>query len=120
MEHSGRGRGLEAFVSGDVVIIDFPFSDFQHVKRRPALVLCVLHRDLLIAQITSRTHRDNCSIPLDTQDFLEGGLQFPSFIRADFLITCAQSLVRYKIGRVKARKRFEVVELVCVMLRGHM
>ncbi|HIH24754.1 TPA: type II toxin-antitoxin system PemK/MazF family toxin [Candidatus Woesearchaeota archaeon] len=105
-------------MSGDVVVLDFPFSDFQHAKRRPALVLHVFRTDVFIAQITSRAYRDEYSVPLDSQDFLEGGLQLSSLIRADFLITCAQSLVLYKVGRVHDKKLCEVINVTCAMLRG--
>ena len=44
---------MAEFVSGDVVVVPFPFTDLQASKRRPAVVLATFARgDLLICQIT--------------------------------------------------------------------
>jgi mRNA interferase MazF len=45
---------------GDIVIVDFPFSDASRAKRRPALVVSadgVLSVNTIIALITSSTQR---------------------------------------------------------------
>ena len=40
---------------GDIVIVDFPFSDWSKSKRRPALVLAHdLEDDVVLARITSK------------------------------------------------------------------
>ena len=35
---------MEKLVVGDVVVVPFPFTDLEHAKRRPALVLAVFGR----------------------------------------------------------------------------
>jgi mRNA-degrading endonuclease toxin of MazEF toxin-antitoxin module len=45
---------------GDIIIVDFPFSDASRVKRRPALVVLgdgLSSVNTIIALITSSTHR---------------------------------------------------------------
>ncbi len=45
---------------GDIVIVDFPFSDASRAKRRPALVVMgdgVASANTIIALITSNTQR---------------------------------------------------------------
>ena len=56
---------METFAVGDVVIINYPFSDFAQSKRRPAFVLISTeYGDLLLAQITSKFLADNNSIEI--------------------------------------------------------
>jgi mRNA interferase MazF len=50
LDHLGR------FVTGDVVVLNFPFSDLSRRKRRPALVPATLQgADVILCQITSQT-----------------------------------------------------------------
>lgn len=70
------------FVKGDVVVLNFPFSDLSQTKRRPALVLAALQcNDLILCQITSQAREDRYSVRLDTADFVSGGLSQSSRIR---------------------------------------
>lgn len=46
---------MARFVSGDVVVVPFPFTDFSSTKVRPAVVLTSLTRgDVILCQITSK------------------------------------------------------------------
>ena len=52
-------------MKGDVVVLNFPFSDLSQTKRRPALILAVLQGDdLILCQITSQAREDGYSIRL--------------------------------------------------------
>jgi len=47
---------MARFVSGEVVVVPFPFTDLSSSKVRPALVLASLTRgDLILCQITSQS-----------------------------------------------------------------
>jgi hypothetical protein len=48
---------MTSFETGDVVSVEFPYSDFQGRKRRPGLVLSGDEEDLLLARITTRPAR---------------------------------------------------------------
>ena len=72
------------FVAGDVVVLNFPFSDLSTSKRRPALVLAALKGDdLILCQITSQLRSDGYSVPLVDSEFVTGGLQQASRIRPE-------------------------------------
>lgn len=69
-------------------------ANLQPGKRRPALVVVNLScDDLILCQITSQTHRDSYSIPLDIDDFQTGQLSIRSYIRPNRLFTAEQSVI---------------------------
>ncbi len=89
---------------GDIVVIDFPYSNLSGHKRRPALVLAkVKGRDLILAQITC-TKQDSYTIPLQEEDFIENRLYQTSKVRPNKLFTADKALIKYKAGRIKKRK----------------
>ena len=51
---------MEKLVVGDVVVVPFPFTDLEHPKRRPALVMG--DGDYIFCQITSRAWPDSVSL----------------------------------------------------------
>ena len=70
------------FVRGDVIVLNFPFSDFTGVKRRPALVLSDLEgNDIILCQITSQSKTDKYSVRLEKNDFADGKLTTVSVVQ---------------------------------------
>ena len=56
---------MARFVSGDVVVVPFPFTDLSSSKVRPALVLATLTRgDLILCQITSQAAGHPEAVPI--------------------------------------------------------
>ncbi|MBI2583623.1 MAG: type II toxin-antitoxin system PemK/MazF family toxin [Candidatus Aenigmarchaeota archaeon] len=109
---------MERLVKGNVIVVPFPFSDLSSVKRRPALVVSVLHgNDIVLCQITSKKRHDRYSIQLEKSDFETGFLPASSFIRPNMLFTAEDSIVMYRIGSIKSQKLNEVVESLCKILR---
>ena len=70
---------MTAFKVGDVVSVEFPFSDFQTQKRRPALVLICGDVDLLMARITTHPPRESLDVVLSR--WSEIGLPRASTVR---------------------------------------
>jgi mRNA interferase MazF len=92
-------------VKGDVVVLNFPFSDLSQTKRRPALVLAALQGDdLILCQITSQAREDGYSVRLDAADFASGGLSQSSRIRPNRLFTADSGIVVYRAGQISGEK----------------
>ncbi len=91
--------------AGQVVIVQFPFSDLTASKLRPAVVLAEAGRgDWVLCQITSKPYGDPRAIPLDAADFVHGSLQLASFARPGKLFTAHTSLVAGQVGELHSAK----------------
>ncbi|MGC1176503.1 MAG: type II toxin-antitoxin system PemK/MazF family toxin [Candidatus Saccharimonadales bacterium] len=98
---------------GDVVIVNFPFSDLRFGKRRPALVLAQAeYGDMVLCLITSRPFSSSRTVTLEKQAFAEGGLRETSYIRYDKLATLDRTLIGEKIGHLKTPMTKTVLERV--------
>lgn len=106
------------FVKGDVLVIDFPYSDLKTAKRRPVLVLKVPKGDdLIVIQITSSSYEKSVEISLKEDDFKEGGLKRDSYVRIDKIASIEKSLIKYKIGKLKEEKFENILIKVINFLR---
>jgi len=94
---------------GDVVIIDFPYSDRTGSKVRPSLVvqsdtLNPIRHDAILAIITSMSSgRPGTEILLEVTSEPGSGLRFDSYLQCDTLATLDQSLVLGVIGSLSAQ-----------------
>lgn len=110
---------MAKFVKGDVVVVPFPFSDLTTSKRRPALVISALKGDdLILCQIISKATKDSYTLPLEDNDFVEGGLSQSSNIRPNRIFTAESQIILYKIGHLVAEKMSTVTEKVISILRS--
>ncbi|MEK6912946.1 MAG: type II toxin-antitoxin system PemK/MazF family toxin [Nanoarchaeota archaeon] len=109
---------MEGFVRGDVVVLDFPFSDLTQFKRRPALVLKVPKgEDLIICQITAKPQEKSVEVPLNSKDFITGGLKKDSYVRIDKITSIKSTRVKYKIGSLKVEKFKEILDSIVSFLK---
>jgi mRNA interferase MazF len=100
---------MGAFVTGDVVVAPFPFSDLSATKKRPALVVATLTgNDVILCQITSQVVVDSYAVPLIDGDFTSGGLRQASNIRPNRLFTAETSIILYRAGTISTAKLQEV------------
>jgi mRNA interferase MazF len=100
---------MGAFVTGDVVVAPFPFSDLSAAKKRPALVVATLTgNDVILCQITSQAVADTYAVPLRDTDFTSGGLRQASNMRPNRLFTAETSIILYRAGTISATKMQEV------------
>ena len=112
---------MARFISGEVVVLPFPFTDFSSTKVRPALVLASLARgDVMLCQITSQAGTHAAGVPIAPSDFeLGGGLPLASFALPHRIVTAHESCVLRRAGRLKAVKLEAIRESVCAVVRGH-
>jgi len=94
---------------GDIVLVDFPFSDSSSAKRRPALVISHdSEDDILLARITSKPKESSFDVKLT--DWKESKLLFPSTMRIGKLATLSVKLVKAKIGELSKKDQTDVIE----------
>jgi len=110
---------MARFVSGEVVVVPFAFTDLSSAKVRPALVLASLSRgDVILCQITSQAAGHPEAIPVLTADFEPGGgLPRASFALPHRLVTANEVCVLRAVGRLKPGKLQEIRERVCATIR---
>jgi mRNA interferase MazF len=93
---------------GDIVLVDYPFSDRTGSKIRPALVVQadVLNSritDTILAAISRSTHRasvEQLFIDISTPEGNQTGLRQNSMIQCENLLTFDQRLIVTKIGKL--------------------
>jgi len=118
LAQSRGGFSLGQFVKGDIVVLNFPFSDLSQTKRRPALVLAALQgNDVILCQITSQTRFDSCSVPLEQSDFSSGGLNQSSRVRPNRLFTADEAIVVCRAGHISEAKLDEVIGRLITILK---
>jgi len=108
---------MAEFIKGDVVVVSFPFSDMSQSKRRPALVVAKLKGDdLILCQITSRNIQDDDSVPIENEDFENGGLNKSSNIRPNRIFTAEKRILLYKAGQLKKEKITQTISKIIAIL----
>ena len=61
---------MERFVKGDIVVLEFPYTDLSKTKKRPSLIVANLRGDnLILCQITGQPRPDPDLINLKREDF---------------------------------------------------
>ena len=104
--------------AGEVVLVPFPFSDLSQSKVRPAVCLADAGRgDWILSQITSSPYGDPTAVPLDTPDFVSGGLLVASFARPGKLFTANAGLIVRSVGRLNDAALQRVLDAVVALLR---
>ena len=91
---------LLQFKFGEIFVCRFPFTSGQLSKPRPALVLFDVGPDVIICRITSAVLAGDLNVPV--QYWREAGLEKPSIVRLDRLVTAEKPLLIRQIGKLTA------------------
>jgi mRNA interferase MazF len=96
---------MALYKQGDVVIVNFPFSDLSQTKRRPVLVISnqLVNRtgDYLLMQITSQVLNDGLSLPITSSEYSTKPLPLSSFVRLHKVFLLHESLILRKETELK-------------------
>jgi len=87
---------MTQFRTGEVVAVEFPFTDMRGRKRRPGVVLASDTNDVLLARLTTHDPRDPFDVRLE--DWAAIGLPKPSIVRLLKLVSIDARLVHHSIG----------------------
>ncbi|MDO8459579.1 MAG: type II toxin-antitoxin system PemK/MazF family toxin [Nanoarchaeota archaeon] len=110
---------MEGFVRGNIVVIEFPYSNLKDSRRRPVLILKTPKgEDVIVLQITSSSNEKPVEILIKKEDFRQGGLKRDSHIRIDKIASIDKSLIKYKIGSLNKEKFDKIVNEVCNYLKS--
>ena len=110
---------MGAFAAGQVVLVQFPFSDLTASKLRPAVVLADAGRgDSILCQVTSNAYGDSRSVPLEAADFADGSLRRASFARPGKLFTAHASIIAGSVGILRAEKYLTVRDAVVKLIQS--
>ena len=98
----------------EVVLLPYPFSNFEGMKVRPALVVSnesfnKKSADCIMVPLTTVIKDEPYSIIIDNADMDSGELVKQSRIRADKIFSVEKNLVTMKIGIIKD-KTFDKVK----------
>lgn len=100
---------MGVFAVGEVVLVPFPYADLSKIKKRPALIVGEAEfGNLILCQITSKSHSSKRTISIQREDFEVGKLPVNSYGRYDKLFTIEQSIVELKLGLLNAEKLGQV------------
>jgi mRNA interferase MazF len=95
-----------ALNKGDIVLVQFPFSDLSQTKLRPALVLVVSKTidEITLCFISSQNPHsltsDEFALAKSDDEFSQTGLKTDSKVRVAKIITLEHKLILRKIGEL--------------------
>ena len=109
---------MERLVKGDIIVLEFPFSNLVQFKRRPALIIKIPKGgDLIVSQITGKSQEPSLEVLINKKDFRDGELKIDSYLRLDKIFSLERSLVKYKIGSLKQEKFNEIMGKIVSFLK---
>ncbi len=83
---------------GDIVLLKFPFTDTETLKKRPALIINEFDNDIIVCRITSKIYRTIFDVYIDQWE--KSGLKLPSVIRVHKIATLEKDMVDVLMGKI--------------------
>jgi len=96
------------YSKGDIIVINFPFSDLIHAKKRPMVVLAEKGEDIIGCSITSNPHSDGVPI----KGFEEGNLQLKSKIKYWQIHTFLKDIAVRKVAKISKNTHKELLKKI--------
>lgn len=89
------------FSKGQVIFVNFPFSNLKSSKVRPAVILAEAEfGNVILCQVTSKPYSSKVAIRIQTEDFARGTLTTTSYVRPDKIFTAETSIIQEIIGEL--------------------
>ena len=100
------------YTQGDIVLVNFPFTNQENSKKRPAMVISTndfnkTSNDIILVQITKEEYQDGNSISFERNDLITP-LDYVSEIRCHKILVAEQSIIIKSISKL----RYPVVKKV--------
>lgn len=95
---------------GDIVLLKFPFTDSNTLKKRPALIINDYNDgDIIVCRITSRIYKTSFDIYIDNWE--KSGLKLPSVVRVHKLATLEKKMIELVMGKVdnSVKEKFKLI-----------
>jgi len=100
---------MTRYKPGDIVLLDFPFTDGSEARRRPALILLDTgDDDVLVARVTSQSRTDTFDVEIT--NWRNAGLLLPSIARLHKLATIEKALIVRTLGKLHITDRTTVAQ----------
>ena len=96
------------YSKGDIIVINFPFSDLVNAKKRPMVVLAEKGEDIIGCAVTSNPHSEGILI----EDFEEGSLPFKSKIKYWQIHTFLKYLTIRKVAKISKNTHTELLRKI--------
>lgn len=101
---------------GDIILINFPFTDLSGRKLRPSVILAETNEDVTVTFITTqikwREPTDVLLTPTSTN-----GLKLSSLIRTSKIATLDKTLIKGRIGKLNINELQELDEKLKLILK---
>ena len=101
-------KGGMMYSKGDIILINFPFSDLINAKKRPMIVLAEKGEDIIGCAVTSNPHSEGVTI----ENFEEGTLPLKSKIKYWQIHTFLKDIAIKKVARISKATHKELIKKI--------
>lgn len=103
------------FKFGDIVILNFPFTDNYTFKKRPALILKDTNDgDIIVCRITSKLYETEYDLKLENWKLY--GLKSPSVVRVHKIASLESQLAERLIGYIDESVKSDLKQMIAELL----
>jgi mRNA interferase MazF len=96
---------------GDIVLLNFPFTDGRKSKKRPAMILKDFDDgDIIVVRITSQFYETKFDFEIKRWE--DAGLRLPSVIRLHKIATLEKSMIEIVMGNIEESLKARIKKLV--------
>lgn len=116
------GRNFSVLKTGDIITVDFTYSDQSKTKRRPAVIIDNFKDDLLVAYFTQEVNKyqhETTAVIIASQDIDKGFIKHTSLIRLQKLAFIHQDLCKW-VARITNKKQMKYLENLPLFQQKHM